>query len=360
MSNGELVSVPLEQLFDYKRGNSKYTKKYCNENMGEYEVYTGTTIGSFGKINTFDYSVPNLTYTTDGEYAGTIKLINDDKYNVGGHRAILIKKSNLLNLDYFEYILKPILKNEVKRGSVPSISWNKIKKIKVPVPMDRDNYDFEEQKLIAEKFKILEKNRKKLLLYREKLMDTYITIDLKKYNYKNVNLSDIFDFKRGISCTKTYCNKHKGVYPVYSANNINPLSYIDSYEYSGKYITVSRNGIAGKITIFDEKFTINEDRFIFIPKIEEIDYDFIKYTVEPILRRHIKGRIGHNGQNEFSKLSFEILKKIRIDIPVIEDKKFDLEAQREIAIKYKKIDEIKQGIYNKLSKLIETEVILEN
>ena len=67
MSDIVFKKVPLDKLFTSKRGNSKYTKKYCNENPGEYEVYTGTTIGSFGKIATYDYEGQNLTYTTDGE-----------------------------------------------------------------------------------------------------------------------------------------------------------------------------------------------------------------------------------------------------------------------------------------------------
>ena len=43
----------LKSLFNSKRGNNKYTKKYCNSNKGRFEVYTGTTIGSFGFINHF-------------------------------------------------------------------------------------------------------------------------------------------------------------------------------------------------------------------------------------------------------------------------------------------------------------------
>ena len=78
MSERRIKSIPIKDLFSFTRGNSKYTKKYCHEHQGKYEVYTGTTIGHFASIDTFDYSTPNLTYTTDGVYAGTVEYITGD------------------------------------------------------------------------------------------------------------------------------------------------------------------------------------------------------------------------------------------------------------------------------------------
>ncbi|OSA92474.1 UNVERIFIED_ORG: hypothetical protein B2H95_02635 [Clostridium botulinum] len=168
----------------------------------------------------------------------------------------------------------------------------------------------------------------------------------------------MFKFERGGSCTKAFCNANKGEYPVYSANNLTPLAYINTFQYSGKYITLSRNGIAGKITIFNEKFTVNEDRFVLIPKVDCIDCEYIKYTLEPILRGHKRGRVGHNGQNEFTKLSFTILNKVKLKLPIKDDGEYDLSAQKEIANKYKKIEKVKQGISNSINKLVDTEISL--
>lgn len=74
----------------------------------------------------------------------------------------------------------------------------------------------------------------------------------------------MFDYKRGVSCTKTFCNQHKGKFPVWSANNKEPLAFIDTYDYDGVFISLSRNGIAGKVTLLSGKFSINEDRFLLI------------------------------------------------------------------------------------------------
>ena len=47
----------LKNLFKQKGGNSKLTKAYCNERKGDYEVYTGTTLGTFAKINEYEYEI---------------------------------------------------------------------------------------------------------------------------------------------------------------------------------------------------------------------------------------------------------------------------------------------------------------
>lgn len=327
---------------------------------GQYEVYTGTTIGKFASIDTYDYSEPNLTYTTDGVYAGTVELINDDKYNIGGHRAVLKALDKDLNLLYFEYTLKAIFKKNVKDGCVPSLTWSNIKKLLIPVPVDsKDHYDIEEQNRIAEQFKNLLEKKKILRNKYEDLCESYITFSEDEGNYKEVPLNELFDFKRGGSCTRAYCNQHKGIYPVWSANNITPLAHIDTYEYDGRYISLSRNGIAGKITILDGKFTINEDRFLLIPKADDIDYEFIRYTVEPVLRSKKKGRAGHNGENEFTKLSFTILNNTKIMMPMKKNGEYDLDRQSDYAQKYDKIYKVKEEICKILESIVFTEIIID-
>ena len=359
MSDRRVEQVPLEELFSFKRGNSKYTKKYCHLHKGQYEVYTGTTIGKFAGIDTFDYDAPNLTYTTDGVYAGTVEIINDEKYNIGGHRAVLIPLNPNLYLQYFEYTLSAIFKKNVKDGNVPSLTWSNIKKLMIPVPKDvNGDYDLAEQIKIAEQFKNLCEKKNRLQQKHDELLESYVTIPERDGDYKEVPLNELFDFKRGGSCTRAFCNQHKGEYPVWSANNITPLANVDFYEYDGRYISLSRNGIAGKITVLDGKFTINEDRFLLIPKVDNIDYDYIRYTVEPVLRSKKKGRAGHNGENEFTKLSFTILNNTKVMMPINKHGGYDLDRQKEYAQKYDKIYKVKDGICKILESIISTEIIV--
>src|SRR5699024_9442424 len=92
------------------------------------------------------------------------------------------------------------------------------------------------------------------------------------YIYIYIRVRDLFDIQRGKSIyTKIYCKNNKGEYPVYSADNNNPLGYRNEHDYDGKYLSSSINGIAGVLTILDGKFSINADRVVFIPKVENIN-----------------------------------------------------------------------------------------
>ena len=112
------------------------------------------------------------------------------------------------------------------------------------------------------------------------------------------------------------------------------------------------------MTIFDEKITINEDRFILLPLIKNLDLDYVKHTVEPIIRGHRKGRSGHDGQNEFTKLSFKILDTVEVLLPIDENGNVCIKSQNEISVKYRKIESIKKSLCEKIETLTKIELIL--
>ena len=84
MSNIKVKEIPLQKLFVNINGNSKYTKTFCNDNKGSYPVYTSTTKGTFGMINTYDYDEENLSFATHGN-AGKLDILTG-KYSIGNNR----------------------------------------------------------------------------------------------------------------------------------------------------------------------------------------------------------------------------------------------------------------------------------
>ena len=80
-------------------------------------------------------------------------------------------------------------------------------------------------------------------------------------------------------------------------------------------MTSSINGIAGVLTILDGKFSANADRVIFIPKVNNINLEYVKNILEPILRNKNKGRKGLKGKNEFTKLTPTMIENEMIPIP---------------------------------------------
>lgn len=172
--------------------------------------------------------------------------------------------------------------------------------------------------------------------------------------YRFVPLNDMVIHCNGNSnYTREWCNSHGGNIPVYSANNRTPFAYSDTANYDGRYLTYSKNGCAGYITIIDGKFSINGDRCVMKinSEFEDIDLLYLKYFLEPIFRNNIKGRMGINGKNEYTKINSNMIKKLNIlvPIPITKDGSFDMYKQQELAMKLATIETLKENIFNQIS-----------
>lgn len=379
MSDIKFAHVKLEKIIDFdncKSNGSSFTKTFINANKGDIPVYGAS---SDEQEVSYGYVKDNLFIADkSGKLTPVRYFENCLTWNIDGSIAIFLRKGRfslsekVIPLLVFEE-LKPFIDLEYLRfcisqskeisnfGFSNKAGKSRLKEIQISIPIRKNGeYDIEEQKSIAERYKKIEEQRRTLLSYADTLKTTLISANFaSQYNHKEVNLTKLFTPQRGNSkYTKTYCFNNLGEYPVFSANNNEPLAYSNFYDYDGGYLTVSVNGIAGRITKKDGKFSINADRVILVPLVEKIDLDYIKFTVEPILRSKIKGRMGHNGQNEFTKLPSGAIENIKISIPINEDGSYDLEAQQEIANKYRKIQQINNSICKQIEELIDIKISL--
>lgn len=177
----------------------------------------------------------------------------------------------------------------------------------------------------------------------------------RKYSMSKIPLSVLFETVKGkAKYTKKFGNEHKGPYPVYSASSQTPLTWIDTYDYDGRYMTWSTNGFAGTILILEDKFSLNGDRGILLPKggRKDVNLDYMRYTLEPIFRNLAKGRKGDNGEDEFTKLYPSMIGDVEIPVPVTESGEIDFEAQVEIAHKYKVVEQCKTEIRMRCNELV--------
>lgn len=382
MSEVVYVHKPLEELFDYKPGCGEYTKAFCNERPGNFIVYTASTTDIFAKVDFYDYEEDNLSFVTDG-YAGKVDILTGN-YSVGGHRGLLIAKAENICLLYFKYILEPIFIKNVKPGSVPSVSWNQLKNVKVPIPVnDVGEYNYDIQEAIANKLNIFDEKKNIILNKIKELENILIRMDdTPDIDFKSVALESIFDLSKGSNgsdFTKSFIKAHPGGIPVYGASKFeNEVSYgyvadnveIEKTNKNGlitkkkvKYfqdcLTYNIDGTAGYIYYRRGRFSLSEKvkpLILFDEYQNSIDAIYIKYTLQPFFRDLKKGREGHNGQNEFSKLSSFSIKNIKIPIPINKNGEFDIETQKFLANKYLKIEEIKDSLIKKLQRLIELKV----
>jgi hypothetical protein len=152
--NIKYIKRPLNELFDFKSGNSKLTQSYLNSNKGPYVVYSSNTKnkGILGYINSYDHELECIQITTNGVYAGTVFYREKHKFNINGDARLLIKKDDNLNYKYLIHELKSsFLEHNFSWENKPSIQ--KTQDIELKIPVDEfGNYSIEIQNILAERF----------------------------------------------------------------------------------------------------------------------------------------------------------------------------------------------------------------
>lgn len=361
----QFLEIPITQVFDIVCGDGKYTRSYVHEHTGEYPLYSGNTFGPFAQIDSYDYNVPALTWAIDG-LAGYM-MIHRSPFSATNHRGILLLKDTNIDLEYAKYTLEPIFR-ELKKGRQGDNGENEytslppfmIQSVKFAVPVDHDGEPWlEKQKEIAAGYVTLEQTKETVVEQIANLSQVSIVPNCDEYAIEYLPLSELFDTIKGKSkYTKKYGNLHSGPYPVYSASSQGTLTHLDTYDYDGRYMTWSTNGFAGTILILDGKFSINGDRGILVPKNgrQDLDFDYMKFTLEPIFRELAKGRKGDNGEDEFTKLYPSMLSDIMVPIPVDGKGNISLLLQKEIAQKFISVQNSQKEIIEKLDALISKKI----
>lgn len=363
----KVIEKTIDEICSIAKRNGSLTMEAINKMPGQFPVYAASVGIAIGYINSYINDEPAIIIPTAGNgTAGKPYVVTDKFYTIGANAVGFIPVENI-DINYLFFQLKNILSSLVKGESFKNISQGMIKKIKIIIPIKDDkSFDLEEQQRLAGIYYEIERQRQNLLSRIYEVQELLIRIDKEDgIEYKDVPLNSLITHHNGdASYTKTWCQKHKGAYPIYSANNLEPIAYVDTFDYDGEYLTYSKNGCAGYITIMSDRFSINGDRCVMSINdqyIGKVNLLYLKYYLEPIFRKNKKGRLGAFGKNEFTKLNSTMIKglNITIPIPLASDGSYDLEKQREIAERYKQIDEIKQGLIDKIIRLTSISVVPE-
>ncbi len=346
--------VKISQICYIERWNSKYTKTYIDNNKWEYNLYSSKTFdyGLMWKIDFFDYDIECLTYTINW-FAWKIFYREKHKFSLNWDTAIIFLKEDIVNISY-KYLFN-ILQLEILNywfNWSNKASPTKVNEIFIKIPI-KENWEFDlaKQKEIALKYEKIEKLKDRIRIMKEDFEWKNVIFNF-IWNYKEISINEVFDLQRWKSLyTKQYWNDNKWEFPVYSAWK-EKLTSINSFDFDWEYLTWATNWFAWYLKRINWKFSINADRWIFIPKTQNIDIDFIKYSIQGDLRNLTKWRIWDKWKNEFTKLSPDKIKdNIFIKIPVKENWEFDLEKQKEIAFKYEKIEKYQKTLIEELGYL---------
>ncbi|CAC9609819.1 Type I restriction-modification system, DNA-methyltransferase subunit M (EC 2.1.1.72) [uncultured Gammaproteobacteria bacterium] len=348
----------IYSIFDIKRGVSKYTKNYGNQNKGEFPVYSASNNNPLTCIDTYDYSGNFLTWATNG-FAGYVKII-DGKFSINADRALLIAKNKNTNIEYVKYRLEPILRDLAKGriGDNRTDEFTKVypsmlKNIKIFLPVNSDGeIDIEHQNKVAKQIKLIDELKTKVKEYQQYIKNVKINIR-DDYKYKKISVLKLFGsngIKKGLSkYTNTYIQKHNGDYPLYSSKTINNgiIGYIDSFDFDTKCITWTTDGIhAGTVFLRKEKFSMTTHcgALILNNNLEGICLEYVLNYLKNSLKSYAVGE-----QNK--RVTVDIIKKVIVKIPIDSNDNFDINKQKEIAEKYQKIEDIKQAISDELYKI---------
>lgn len=108
------------------------------------------------------------------------------------------------------------------------------------------------------------------------------------------------------------------------------------------------------------KFSATNHRGVLIPKIKNLNLDYIKIVAKPIFRMNIKGRKGENGENEYTALPPFMVENLEIPIPINIDGNFDINIQNDIVEKHTFINEIKANIIKYRKQISEIDIETNN
>lgn len=221
----------------------------------------------------------------------------------------------------------------------------------------------ENLKLKIEEFpNLLDEVSNSLISIKEEVQE--LATEKEKPKFVKKKIQEIFDLKiktNNSKFTKTFIDKNKGLIPVHSASkfpdnvdygyvkdNLNGIKYFEDC------LTWNIDGSIGKVYLRKGRFSLSEK---VIPLIVQDDFKgkldllFLKYAIEMEFGKHYFGFDNKAGKGK--------IQDIEISVPINKKGEFDLNIQKELAEKFKRIEEIKKTISDELDKISSTEIDFE-
>ncbi|MGC1176565.1 MAG: restriction endonuclease subunit S [Candidatus Saccharimonadales bacterium] len=181
-SDSKVSLMPMNDLFEIKKGDSKYTKQYIHKHEGLYPVYSSQTtkLGEIGTIDTYDYDEECFTWTTDGVYAGTV-FYRNGKFSVTTHCGVLVVKAQYrseIDPKYLYFKLNQTFPlNTLGEWANKRLGVERIKELSIEVPIGASGEpDTEEQRRIASKYEKIEDIKRQVRDDYEELIQAKVSV----------------------------------------------------------------------------------------------------------------------------------------------------------------------------------------
>lgn len=230
--------------------------------------------------------------------------------------------------------------------------WTKDEKIELGILEEDKKIKFEEMPdLLQEVANNIMRFREDVLAISEAESDVN--------SFENIILDDIFDFPPIKGLTKKFINSNKGNIPVYGGKiQEEPIGYVADKLSEAKYfencLAWNREGSVGYVFWHKHKFTTNDHHR---PLIVQDEYKAQLHL--PYLRKVLQDMLLEQGFAWSKTASKEKVRKLSIKIPINSKGEFDIEVQKEIAEKYRQIEQVKSSIISELDKITDTQIDFE-
>jgi len=356
------ISLDDEYFFNLSIGKrilkkGLYENRNKNHSIPLYSANPKDIFGYVDKSNFKRFVNPYIMWGIDGNF--DLDIIERGKVFATTDHCGTIE---VLHEDIVpEFVLLTLYQKKYQLGFDRSLRANlkNVKEITIDFPITSEGkIDTEAQKGFVTQHQALFNVQNLAKEIKDEIKNVRVSLD-EDFEYKKFNITRLFEVEKGLSkYTKKYGNDHNGKYPVYSASNNNPLTYINHYDYDGTYLTWATNGFGGYMKVIEGKFSINGDRGILVPKSNNINIKYIKCTLEPILRDLAKGRKGDKGKNEFTKVPRTILESVYIRMPIDANGEINLEKQTEIANMFDTVENVKVDFVKQLEEVANTKVTI--
>jgi len=349
----KMIPTPLSDLFDFPSING-LTEDFIRRNPGNIPVYGGgmyeEPIGYIAdNIAGVKYFENCLAWNREGS-VGYV-FYHKTKFSTNDHQRPLILKDDYkqsLDYDYLRIVLEQLLLSQGFAWS-KTASKEKVMEMSIDIPMNEENQiDFETQKDIVKRHSRISLTKKVLKSYLEKLSKAIVQIS-SDYSYKTLYLSDsIFKLSIGKRILKKDIVK-EGI-PVYSANPNSIFGYVNKSNLSNFDEDSIIWGIDG---IFDFGYIPNNVCFATTDHCGRIQIKNNNILPEFVYYQLREARNTY-GFNRVYRASLNNILTVSVNIPINKSTgEYDVEAQKILLDKYKRIETIRTTLIDSIGKIVD-------
>lgn len=346
--------IQIGDLFTIERGKSRYTRSYAEANPGDVPLYSAALGGPMAYCHVGEFSGPLLTFTTNG-YAGTVQVVEGD-FLTNGDRAVLLPRQDVHfpDLRYLartiEQAIRPLAvgrRADAGRNEYTKISPKTVGEVRIPLLVD-ENGDDDLDAMVAfgdaiERTSVLQAN---LQARVDQLREADVVLDAGES--LEIELGDESCFsrpkigKRVLRADLT----GGGDIPVYSANVLKPMGFVSETRAGDAFDSASL--IWGIDGVFDWNLIPANQPFVPTDHCgriqvtdDRLDPHYLLYALRATKGEHGFDRVFRSNLSNIARLS--------VAVPIDSTGAPDLHAQRELASRYEKLDQIRDEVIARVS-----------